>query len=144
MIGYGENVGSGFPLIIDAWRENNWGDPIFVEQPELIQVKLTLARAQNVAKDVAKEGENVAKDVAKEGENVPKNVLKEILSKLTDRQKDILLLIEENSKISREEMSLKLHKSKKTIERDIEGIRKHLRLEFIGGKATGHWEVKCK
>ena len=167
MIGYGENVGSGFPLIINAWHENNWGAPTLVEQTKLMQVKLTLSRAQNFANEyisvvnesesvvnesesVVNKSENVAKgseNVAKGSENVAKgseNVPDEILYKLTDRQRKIILLIQENSEISREEMSVKIHKSKKTIERDIECIRKHLRLEFVGGKATGHWEIKIK
>ena len=42
MIGYGENLGSGFPLILNAWNEKHWIRPELVEQPELMQVKLTL------------------------------------------------------------------------------------------------------
>ena len=42
MIGYGENLGSGFPLILNAWNEKHWIRPELVEQTELMQVKLTL------------------------------------------------------------------------------------------------------
>ena len=42
MIGYGENLGFGFPLILNAWNEKHWLEPELLEQPELIQVKLTL------------------------------------------------------------------------------------------------------
>ena len=42
MIGYGENLGSGFPLILNAWNEKHWLKPELQEQPELMQVKLTL------------------------------------------------------------------------------------------------------
>lgn len=42
MIGYGENLGSGFPLILNAWNEKHWIKPELVEQSELMQVKLTL------------------------------------------------------------------------------------------------------
>ena len=42
MIGYGEDLGSGFPLILNAWNEKHWIRPELVEQPELMQVKLTL------------------------------------------------------------------------------------------------------
>lgn len=42
MIGYGENLGSGFPLILNAWNEKHWIKPELLEQPELMQVKLTL------------------------------------------------------------------------------------------------------
>ena len=38
MIGYGENLGSGFPLILNAWNEKHWIKPELLEQPELMQV----------------------------------------------------------------------------------------------------------
>lgn len=41
MIGYGENLGSGFPLILNAWNEKHGLKPELQEQPELMQVKLT-------------------------------------------------------------------------------------------------------
>ena len=42
MIGYGENIGSGFPLILSAWNEKHWIKPELIEQTELMQVKLVL------------------------------------------------------------------------------------------------------
>jgi hypothetical protein len=42
MIGYGENLDSGFPLILSAWNEKHWLKPELIEQPELMQVKLVL------------------------------------------------------------------------------------------------------
>ena len=42
MIGFGENLGSGFPLILSAWNEKHWLKPELLEQPDLLQVKLTL------------------------------------------------------------------------------------------------------
>ena len=103
---------------------------------------------ENVAnedKNVANEGQNVANEgqiVTNEGQIVANDVPNEILSKLTDRQRKILALIQANNKISREEISLKVHTSIKTIERDIESMRKYFNLEFVGAKAFGHWEVK--
>lgn len=41
MIGYGENLGSDFPLILSAWNEKHWLKPELIEQRELTQVKLT-------------------------------------------------------------------------------------------------------
>ena len=38
MIGYGENLGSGFPLILNAWNEKHWIKPELLEQPELMLV----------------------------------------------------------------------------------------------------------
>ena len=42
MIGFGENLGSGFPLILSAWNEKHWIKPELLEQPEFLQVRLTL------------------------------------------------------------------------------------------------------
>lgn len=42
MIGFGENIGSGFPIILDAWSEKLWMKPELIEQRQLMQVKLVL------------------------------------------------------------------------------------------------------
>ena len=42
MIGYGDNVGSGFPTILDAWRGEKWRQPDLYEDTELQQVDLRL------------------------------------------------------------------------------------------------------
>ena len=35
MIGYGENIGSGFPKIISAWQKAGWGKPELIDKYEL-------------------------------------------------------------------------------------------------------------
>lgn len=42
MIGYGENLGSGFHFILNTWNEKHWIKSELLKQPELMQVKLTL------------------------------------------------------------------------------------------------------
>ena len=42
MIGYGDNVGSGFPTILDAWRGEKWREPDLYEDTDLQQVDLRL------------------------------------------------------------------------------------------------------
>ena len=42
MIGYGDNVGSGFPAILDAWQGEKWRQPDLYEDSELQQVDLKL------------------------------------------------------------------------------------------------------
>lgn len=42
LIGYGDNVGSGFPTILDAWRMEKWREPDLYEDTELQQVDLRL------------------------------------------------------------------------------------------------------
>ena len=42
MIGYGDNIGSGFPTILSAWGEENWRKPDLSTNEELHQVELKL------------------------------------------------------------------------------------------------------
>ena len=42
MIGYGDNIGSGFPTILDAWKKENWRKPDLGEDVSLHQVELNL------------------------------------------------------------------------------------------------------
>ena len=42
MIGYGDNIGSGFPTILSAWGEENWRKPDLSQNEELHQVELKL------------------------------------------------------------------------------------------------------
>ena len=42
MIGYGDNIGSGFPTILRAWGEENWRKPDLSQNEDLHQVDLKL------------------------------------------------------------------------------------------------------
>ena len=42
MIGYGDNIGSGFPTILSAWGKENWRKPDLRQNEELHQVELHL------------------------------------------------------------------------------------------------------
>lgn len=42
MIGYGENLGSGFPLILNAWKQAGWGEPELKNRLEVDVVALVL------------------------------------------------------------------------------------------------------
>lgn len=137
MIGYGENLGSGFPLILSAWNEKHWLKPELIEQPELMQVKLIL-HIENIGDDT--------KSGTKENyvlKNVLKNVPKDVLKKLTDRQLKILELINSNSTITGAEMASQLGVVEKTIQRDLAAIRQ-LGIDIIrdGGKTYGKWIIK--
>ena len=43
MIGFGDNIGSGFPTILDAWKKENWRKPFLEERSDLHLVELTLS-----------------------------------------------------------------------------------------------------
>ncbi|MDD2951541.1 MAG: HTH domain-containing protein [Parabacteroides sp.] len=144
MIGYGENLGSGFPLILSAWNEKHWLKPELIEQPELMQVKLIL-HIENIG-DGTKDGTK-KNDVLK---NVPKDVLK----KLSDRQRLVLEVLATDASLSAkaisekisektsEKISEKVSVSDRTIETDIAQLKKLGILAREGGRKEGKWIIK--
>ena len=134
MVGFGENIGSGFPKIIAAWKETGWGEPELKNKIEVDEVELVLpvsAATTNVVKDVVK-------DVAKE---------------LTDRQKVILKLLaldptmsakaisEKISEKTSEKTSEKFTVTDRTIESDLAHLKKIGILVREGGRKDGKWVV---
>lgn len=45
MIGFGDNIGSGFSTILNAWKKENWRQPCLIENQDLHLVELTLTMA---------------------------------------------------------------------------------------------------
>lgn len=127
MIGYGENLGSGFPLILNAWNEKHWLKPELIEQPELMQVKLVL-HIENIEE--------------------PKNETKDVLNELTDRQRLIIELISVDASLSAkaisEKISEKISVSARTIENDLAQLKKKGILLREGGRKEGKWIIKTK
>ena len=127
MIGYGENLGSGFPLILNAWNEKHWIKPELIEQPELMQVKLTLYFDVNTMFG---------------SKSDPKDDPKDDLKNLTKRQMEIINLIQEKSGITRKEIASLLNLSESTIKREIATLKEKAILTRAGGRHSGHWVVK--
>lgn len=125
MIGYGENLGSGFPLILNAWNEKHWLKPELQEQPELMQVKLTL---------------HVQPDPINDPINGPINGS----IKLTERQELILQMFAEDKSLSRERICEKTGLSDGTIKREIAFLKKSGYLERVGSLKTGYWKVNSR
>lgn len=124
MIGYGENLGSGFPLILNAWNEKHWLKPELQEQLELMQVKLTL-------------------HIQNEPINKPTNS-----RQLTDRQRKIYEVIKNgninvpiNVPINVQYLSMVFNVSEKTIKRDLYILRDMNLIKYVGSNKTGHWEA---
>ncbi len=115
MIGFGENIGSGFPLILRAWDEKKWSKPELIEERELMQVKLVLN--MNITKEI---GKNIGKE-------------------LSERQKVILGYIKENKTITILEMSQKAQVTTRTIERTLNELVKRGILLREGGRKKGFW-----
>ena len=54
MVGFGDNAGSGFPAILETWKNNGWAMPELVENTVLNQVTLSLTFEKVSIKSVDK------------------------------------------------------------------------------------------
>lgn len=128
MIGYGENLGSGFPLILSAWNERHWLKPELIEQSDLMQVKLIL-HIEN------------KEDAPK---NDTKDDTKDDTKQLSDRQLLLLELIRNNATLTIPQMTLKTKVSKSTILRDLTALQEKGVLSRKGGRKIGQWIINLK
>ena len=119
MIGYGENLGSGFPLILNAWNEKHWIKSELLEQPELMQVKLTL---------------HIQNEPTNEPVNDPVN----------ERQQTILSIMKQSPSIIREDLANKLGISLATLKRELTSLRKEGYITRSGSDKNGQWIVVSK
>jgi predicted HTH transcriptional regulator len=122
MVGFGENIGSGFPKIIAAWKETGWGEPELKNKIEVDEVELVLP-------------------VSAATTNVVKDVVKDVVKELTDRQRVILGLIKENPSLSASEMSQKTGMVTRTIQRDLASLHEKGILTREGGRKDGKWVI---
>ena len=122
MVGYGENIGSGFPKILNAWQKAGWNVPLLENKLDVQEVQLTMYIPK-----------------AHEQENEQENEQEEMYVDLTERQLVILNLIKDNPAISLEQMTKKAKVSMSTIRRDIKAMC-HI-VKRVGGDKGGHWEI---
>ena len=122
MVGYGENIGSGFPKILSAWQKAGWNAPLLENKLDVQEVQLTMFIPK-----------------VHEQENEQENEQEKKYADLTERQLFILNLIKDNPTISLEQMTKKVKVSMSTIRRDIKAMY-HI-VKRVGGDKGGHWEI---
>ena len=92
MVGFGDNAGSGFPAILHVWETQGWLKPILYEDINLNQITLTLKMIESAEKS--------AESAEKSAESA------NIMLKLTNRQKQILSVMEVGKAYSVEEIAI--------------------------------------
>ncbi|MBO5817166.1 MAG: Fic family protein [Paludibacteraceae bacterium] len=79
--------------------------------------------------------------LGKKAGDVTQNVTQNVTQKLTIRQQNVLRLIQADKTISAATMAATLGVTVRSIRRDIEAIREHHNLLWIGPTKGGHWEI---
>lgn len=74
LVGFGDNAGSGFPTILDTWKNEGWVKPELIEDTDLNQVTLVMKMSGRVE-------DRREKNFAEKSERSLSEVLSEVLSK---------------------------------------------------------------
>ena len=131
MVGFGENIGSGFPKIIAAWKETDWGEPELKNKIEVDEVELVLP--------VPTMGQRQGKESF-----VPTDGIKDGTKELTKRQEVILNLIKQDETVTSSVLTQKTGLSQRTLMRELATLHEKGFLTREGGRKDGKWVVKIK
>ena len=132
MVGFGENVGSGFPTIIAAWKEAGWGEPELKNKIELDEVELVLPLPDN--NETPEEKIIPQNEVLNEGINEGLN--------LSEKEKIIYDLIKIGNNINSDELIIKTGFSHATIERIVRKLIDNGYIIRQGAKKNGYWSIE--
>ena len=113
MVGFGDNAGSGFPTILNTWKNEGWIEPELIEDTNLNQVTLVMRMAD-------RENENVIENenFAQKNERSLSEVLSEVLSeKDIEKVLPILAILEKKSVITPKEAVDACDRSPATVRR---------------------------
>lgn len=135
MIGYGENLGSGFPMILNAWKQAGWGEPELKNRLEVDEVALVLP-IQRFEGTVPKSDPKSAPKVG------PKIGPKKLTPQA--RLDMIIAIIKDNPLITREEIAKAVGVRHTTIQNDLRTLRKQYGLRYEGSSKTGQWVIDKK
>jgi predicted HTH transcriptional regulator len=129
MIGFGENVGSGFPKIIAAWKETNWGEPQLLNKLDVDEVELVLPVPSTKA----------TSDTAPA--NAPANASVNAPVKLNKTQIEIVKAIINDKHVTYDDLKTIVRVNRSTITRNIAVLKEKGVIRRVGEDKNGYWEV---
>ena len=125
MIGFGENLGSGFPKIIAAWKETDWGEPQLLNKLDVDEVELVLPVPSPKSSNV----------------EVSEGVSNRVPNGVSDTAKAIYSHIKANPNISRNELTNLTGISLKNVQKHINRLKELGLIRRVGSTRLGYWEI---
>ena len=96
MIGLGENIGSGFPTILEACKRENWRKPLLSERPDLHLVELTISMVSLISAECETQLLEIYGDDYNKAEKEEQLILATALSEGFIANNTIQLLLDKN------------------------------------------------
>ena len=125
LIGFGENVGSGFPKIIAAWKETNWGEPQLLNKLDVDEVELVLP----------------VPNTNSSAKNETVNATVNATVKLNKTQEKIMAILHVDKFATYDVIAKQLGVERTTVWRNVKKLQEIGCLRRIGGDNGGYWEV---
>ena len=128
-----ERVGTGISDMIDKCIAMGLRKPVFTQDEGF---KVTLWRHIETESDI---GEQIGEQI---GGQISGQIGGQINDTLTDRQKEILDILDNNPRITRSQLSQKLQINKSAIYKHLDKLKTKGLIERIGPDKGGYWKVK--
>ncbi|GAA5015425.1 hypothetical protein GCM10023206_26480 [Acinetobacter puyangensis] len=147
-LGYIEHWGSGIQRIQQMCKAENLRSPEFVETGDFFDVKLYRPKIQTIKNDfkdaIGGSIEDFSGSIGGSIEDFSGSISGSMQQNhLTERQKEILGLIQQDRKISYREMADKLRINDSAVKKHLENLKNLGWLERVGS-TRGYWEIKKK
>ncbi len=120
-VGYIESWGRGIQKICDACKMLGADEPEYIVHGGDITLKFNALQSARVPESIATKNWDVTKDVTKEME--------------------VLDLLREDASMTTTEMAQKLSVNRRTVQRELEKLKKKNCIERKGGRRYGYWEI---
>ncbi len=137
MIGFGENVGCGFPKIIAAWKETNWGEPQLLNKLDVDEVELILPVPSPKSSNVG-----LSNELSIElPERLSIRLSKELSKGLSETAATIYKLIYADNYITRGEIAKRIGISVTAVQKHVNKLKSIKFLDRDGSTGHGHWII---
>ena len=146
MVGYGENIGSGFPMILDAWKQAGWGKPELHNKIDLDEMELVLP-VPKVESKIKTTNKTPQKSTLKSTlKNTSTSTLKSTLKNTTTNtlkgtRKSIVEIIMETPYITIQQVADKLGLGLRGVAKHFKNLQDEGFIKRVGPDKGGHWEI---
>lgn len=123
--GYIESWGRGIQKMCDACKTIGADEPEYIVHGGDIMLKFNALQSAKVPESIATKNQNVTKSVTKD----------------VTKEKEILALLREDASMTTTEMAQKLSVNRRTVQRELEKLKKKKHIERKGGRRYGYWEI---
>lgn len=151
MIGFGENLGSGFPKILDAWKEAKWNTPTLEDRLTTEEVRLTLPIPFAEFTTETTIQETAETTIQETTETTIQETNREIFTDTivttqetieTTTQETILAEIRKNPSTTREQLAEIVGISKEGVKWHLDKMKKLGLIKHVGPTKGGYWKIQ--